>query len=62
MQENNILEELEEVKSLLIKSCPDWVVGDIMTPRPKCCSYHYSAKVILDAQNIIQSLKEGSNV
>jgi len=45
-----VSDELEEVKSLLVRSCPDYVIGDIVTPRPKCCPYHHAAKIVADAQ------------
>jgi len=49
--EEPISDQLEDVKTLLVKTCPDWVVGDITSPRPKCCSYHHAAKVVADAQH-----------
>jgi len=48
--EEVVSDQLEEVKNLLVRSCPDWVVGDIVTPRPKCCTFHHAAKVVADAQ------------
>ena len=51
-------EQLEETKSLLVRSCPDWVIGDIVTPRPKCCPFHHAAKVVQDTQNLLKLIDQ----
>ena len=52
--DRKLSDQLEETKRLLVQSCPDWVIGDIVTPRPKCCPFHHAAKVVGDAQEILR--------
>ena len=47
---------LEEVKRLLICSCPDWQIEDIKTPRLKCCPFHNAAKVVHDTQIVLRKV------
>lgn len=51
-------DQLEQVKSLLVRSCPDWVIGDIVTPRPKCCPFHHAAKVVGDVQTLLVEIHQ----
>jgi hypothetical protein len=51
-------DQLEEAKTLLIQICPDWVIGDIVTPRPKCCPFHHAAKVVQDAQTLLRLIDQ----
>ena len=50
-------DKLEEVMRLMTTSCPDYVVGDFITPRPSCCGYHNAAKIIMDAQEILRVMR-----
>ena len=36
-------DRLEEVMRVLTQSCPEWQVGDFVTPRQKCCIFHDAA-------------------
>lgn len=47
-------DELEWIKTLLIKACPDWVIGDVVTPRPHCCPFHHAASVVNDVQKTLR--------
>ena len=50
-------DRLEEVMRLMTTSCPDYVVGDFVTARPKCCGYHNAAKIIMDAQEVLRVMR-----
>ena len=50
-------DKLEPVMRLMTTSCPDYVVGDYVTPRPTCCPYHEAAKVIMDAQEVLRTMR-----
>ena len=50
-------DKLESVMRLMTTSCPDYTVGDFMTPRPTCCIYHEAANVIMDAQEVLRVLR-----
>jgi hypothetical protein len=49
-------DELEEIKTLLVQSCPDWVCGDITTPRPTCCIFHKAAEDVHEIQKILREM------
>lgn len=51
-------EELEWVKKLLIETCPDFVVGDLVTPRPKHCPFHHGAAVLHEVQKKLKEMHE----
>ena len=51
-------DRLEEVVHTLVRSCPDWQVGDFVTPRPKCCVFHHDAEVVMEAQTILRMLRQ----
>ncbi len=50
-------DRLEAVMRLMTTSCPDYVVGDFITPRPRCCGYHNAAKIIMDAQEVLRVMR-----
>ncbi len=52
-----ISDRLEEVIRLMTTSCPDYTIGDFVTPRPKCCPYHAAAKTIMEAQEILKVMR-----
>lgn len=49
---------LEEVKELLLRSCPDWHIGDLITPKPNCCPYHHGAMVIGEVQKMLREMHQ----
>lgn len=53
----NMSDKLEAVMRVLTQSCPDYVVGDFVTPRPKCCIFHEAASVVMDAQKILRVVR-----
>ena len=50
-------DRLEPVMRLMTTSCPDYRVGDYVTPRPTCCPYHSAAKTIMDAQEVLRTMR-----
>lgn len=55
--EDKMSDKLETVMRLMTTSCPDYTVGDFVTPRPTCCIYHEAAKVIIDAQAVLRVMR-----
>lgn len=51
-------DRLEEVMRILTQSCPDYTIGDFMTPRPKCCVYHNAANTVMEAQKKLRIIKQ----
>ena len=49
-------DRLEEVKRLLVMCCPDYVCGDVVTPRPKCCPFHKGAADVHEIQDILREM------
>ena len=54
--DTKLSDELEFAKSLLVRTCVDWMSADILNPRPECCPYQRAAKIIKDAQELLRTL------
>lgn len=56
-ESSDMSDRLEEVMRTLTQSCPDYTVGDFVTPRPKCCVYHKAAATVKEAQDLLRMMK-----
>lgn len=51
-------DRLEQVMRLLVQTCPDYQVGDFVTPKPLCCIYHAAAATVTEVQETLRRTRQ----
>lgn len=54
--ESKMSSDLDEVIHTLVHSCPNYMAGDIASPRPMCCPFHKAAWTVSEAQKVLKEM------
>ena len=55
--EDKMSSDLDEVIHTLVHSCPNYMAGDVASPRPLCCPFHKAAWTVGEAQKVLRAMK-----